>query len=89
MLHDDGRTAGSALLALAVTRETRRVVVTVRSGEEIEIRRVEGREPAVRVAREAIRTIETCVTAEGWPVSPDRFLHPDAIVSVDVQRISA
>ncbi len=71
---------------LPVSSDTRRVVIKVRGGEEIEVGRVEGREPAVRIARDTIRMIESAQTADEWPTVGDRFLRPDAIVSIDVQR---
>lgn len=93
-LHEEPR-AGAVLdlavpapqvVQLPVSSETRRVVIKVRGGEEIEIGRTEGREPAVRIARETIRMIEEAQRAEEWPAVDDRFLRPDAIVSIDVQR---
>ncbi len=74
------------VVTLPVSNDTRRVVIKVRGGEEIEVDRVEGREPAVRIARDTIRMIESAQTADEWPAVGDRFLRPDAIISIDVQR---
>jgi hypothetical protein len=74
------------IVALPVADETRRVVIRVRGGEEIEVGRAHGREPAVRIARDTIRMIEDAQASEEWPAVGDRFLRPDAIVSIDVQR---
>lgn len=74
------------VVSLPVSSDTRRVVIKVRGGEEIEVGRVEGREPAVRIAHDTIRMIESAQTADEWPTVGDRFLRPDAIVSIDVQR---
>ena len=71
---------------LPFTLDTRRVVIRVNGGEEIEVGRTEGREPAVRIARDTIRMIEDAQQDETWPEVGDRFLRPGAIVSVDVQR---
>ena len=71
---------------LPFTLDTRRVVIRVNGGEEIEVGRTEGREPAVRVARDTIRMIEEAQREDTWPEIGDRFLRPGAIVSVDVQR---
>lgn len=71
---------------LPVSIDLRRVVIRVRGGEEIEVGRTEGREPAVRIARDAIRMIDEAVEADEWPAVGDRFLRPDAIVSIDIQR---
>ena len=69
-----------------VTRDTRRVVVRLHGGEEVEIGRVEGRDPAVQMARDMVRTIEQAEGIGDWPLVADRFLRPGAIVSIDVQR---
>ena len=66
--------------------EIRRVVLRVHGAEEIELGRAEGREPAVRLAREMIGAIEEAQTRGEWPLVEDRFIRPGAIVSVDVQR---
>ncbi len=74
------------VVALPTTMDTRRVVIRVQGGEEIEVARAEGREPAVRIARDTIRAIEEAETDESWPEVGDRFVRPGAIVSIDVQR---
>ena len=74
------------VVALPVSSDTRRVVIRVRGGEEIEVGRVTGRAPAVQIARDTIRMIEDAQQTEEWPAVGDRFLRPDAIVSIDVQR---
>jgi hypothetical protein len=57
-------------------------------GEEIELGRVEGRDPAVQMARDMVRTIEQAESSGDWPLVADRLLRPNAIVSIDVQRAS-
>jgi hypothetical protein len=79
-------TAPQRVVALPHSHDTRRVVITVNGGEEIEIGRADGREPAVRLARDAIRMVEEAQAAQEWPEIGDRFLRPGAIVSIDVQR---
>ncbi len=73
-------------IALPVSIETRRIVMRVQGGEEIELGRAEGREPAVQLAREAIRDVEEAVDRGEWPAVGDRFVRPGAIVSIDIQR---
>jgi hypothetical protein len=72
--------------AWADIRDTRRVVLRVHGAEEIELGCVDGREPAVRLAREMIGAIEEAQARGEWPLVEDRFIRPGAIVSVDVQR---
>ena len=72
-----------------VTRETRRVVVRMHGGEDVELGRTEGREPAVQMAREMVQAIEQAESHGEWPLVDDRFLRPGAIVSIDVQRAAA
>ena len=76
----------ASVTALPFSLDTRRVVLRLSSGEEIELGRTEGREPAVRIARDTIRMIEEAANDDTWPEIDDRFLRPGAIVSVDVQR---
>ena len=49
--------------ALPVTNDTRRVVVRMNGGDDVELGRAEGREPAVRIARDMVRTIEDAEAA--------------------------
>jgi hypothetical protein len=71
-----------------VTRDTRRVVVRMHGGEDLELGRVEGRDPAVQMARDMVRAIENAESLGEWPLIGDRFVRPGAIVSIDVQRAS-
>ncbi len=71
-----------------VTRDTRRVVVRMHGGEDLELGRVEGRDPAVQMARDMVRAIENAEGVGEWPLIGDRFVRPGAIVSIDVQRAS-
>jgi hypothetical protein len=69
-----------------VTRDTRRVVVRMHGGEDLELGRVEGRDPAVQMARDMVQAIESAEGLGEWPLIGDRFVRPGAIVSIDVQR---
>jgi hypothetical protein len=79
-------TSMASVTTLPFSLDTRRVVVRLSSGEEIELGRTEGRESAVRIARDTIRLIEEATEGDTWPEIDDRFLRPGAIVSIDVQR---
>lgn len=83
--------AATSLLEQAATRpmpggETRRVIIRVSGGEDLEVGRSDGREAAVRMARDLIRAIEDAQSRGEWPQIADRFVRPGAIVSIDVQR---
>jgi hypothetical protein len=78
--------AESGTPSWADIRDTRRVVLRVHGAEEIELGQADGREQAVRLAREMIGAIEEAQARGEWPLVEDRFIRPGAIVSVDVQR---
>jgi hypothetical protein len=62
------------------------VILRVHGDEDIVVGNAEGRENAVRIAREMVRHIEAASTKGEWPQIDERFIRPGAIVSVDVQR---
>ena len=71
------------------TRATdqRRVVVRLRDGETILVGGSPSYEDALVLAQKTI--LKLADVAEGeWPMLGDRFINPDAIVSVDVLRWS-
>lgn len=68
------------------TAEQRKVVVRLAGGDQILIGTAADRDRALELAR---TTIARLLAEEGeWPFVGDRFLRPDAIVSVDVLRLS-
>jgi hypothetical protein len=67
--------------------DQRRVVVRLRDGETILIGGSPNYEDALVLAQKTI--LKLADVAEGeWPMLGDRFINPDAIVSVDVLRWS-
>ena len=66
--------------------DIRRVVVRVAGADDIVVGQVQGRDPAVRLARDTVKSIEEATAHGDWPEFGDRFLRPGAIVSIDVQR---
>ena len=66
--------------------DQRRVVIRLRDGETIQVGAAPTREGAVALARETIARLD--VPEGEWPFVCDRFIRPDAIVSVDVLRWS-
>ena len=66
--------------------DVRRVILRVNGDEPIVVGSAEGRENAVRIAREMVQHIEQAATKGEWPQIDERFIRPAAIVSIDVQR---
>jgi len=66
--------------------DNRRVILRVHGDENIVVGSAEGRDNAVRIAREMVQHIEQAATSGEWPQIDDRFIRPGAIVSIDVQR---
>ena len=70
---------------VVVAVDQRRVVVRLRDGETILIGGSPNYEDALVLAQKTI--LKLADVAEGeWPMLGDRFINPDAIVSVDVLR---
>ena len=66
--------------------DNRRVILRIHGDESILVGSAEGREGAVRIAREMVQHIEQAATNGEWPQIDERFIRPGAIVSIDVQR---
>jgi hypothetical protein len=67
--------------------DQRRVVVRLRDGETILVGGSPSYEDALVLAQKTILELADS-SAGGWPLLGDRFVNPDAIVSVDVLRWS-
>ena len=66
--------------------DNRRVILRIHGDENILVGKAEGRENAVRIAREMVQHIEQAAAKGEWPQIDERFIRPGAIVSIDVQR---
>jgi hypothetical protein len=66
--------------------DLRRVILRVHGDDPIVVGSAEGRDNAVRIAREMVQHIEQAATKGEWPQIDERFIRPGAIVSIDVQR---
>lgn len=66
--------------------DQRRVVIRLRDGETILVGGAPSYEQALVLAQKTISKLE--VREGEWPMLGDRFINPDAIVSVDVLRWS-
>ena len=70
---------------VVIAVDQRRVVVRLRDGETILIGGSPNYEDALVLAQKTI--LKLADVAEGeWPMLGDRFINPDAILSVDVLR---
>jgi hypothetical protein len=65
--------------------DQRRVVIRLRDGETILVGGAPTYEDALVLAQKTILKLEDVGESE-WPMLGDRFVNPDAIVSVDVLR---
>ena len=82
--------AGTAVPATSMREfgapDSRRVILRVQGDDPIVVGSAEGRDNAVRIAREMVQHIEQAATKGEWPQIDERFIRPGAIVSIDVQR---
>ena len=66
--------------------DMRQVTLRLVAGDPVLVGRAEGRDNAVRIAREMVQHVEQASATGEWPQVDDRFIRPGAIVSIDVQR---
>lgn len=66
--------------------DTRRVILRVHGDDSILVGNADGRDNAVRIARDMVQHIEQAAAKGEWPQIEERFIRPGAIVSIDVQR---
>jgi hypothetical protein len=71
------RTAAAAV-------ETRRIVVRLLGGEELEVASYDDREQAVAAARELMTLFTAAEQTGEWPEVEGRFMRPGAVASIDV-----
>jgi hypothetical protein len=71
------RTAAAAV-------ETRRIVVRLLGGEELEVGSYDDREVAVAAARELMARFSAAEESGEWPEVDGRFMRPGAVASIDV-----
>ena len=65
----------------------RRVVVQVRDSEPIVISEVETRKEAVALAERVVEAVDQAAANGDWAELVDRFVRPEAIVSIDVELV--
>ena len=64
--------------------ETRRVVVRLLGGEQLDLASYENRDEAVAAARELMTVFSAAEAAGEWPEVEGRFVRPGSVASIDV-----
>ena len=80
-------TAAAATAAAVTTPEpveTRRIVLRLLGGEQLELAAYDDREEAVAAARELITRFTSAETAGEWAELDGRFIRPASVASIDV-----
>jgi len=74
----------STAVVTAVTAETRRVVLRLLGGEQLELAAYTDRDEAVTAARELMTRFSSAESAGEWPELDGRFIRPGSVASIDV-----
>lgn len=74
----------SATTTTAAPTETRRVVLRLLGGEQLELASYGDRDEAVAAARELMTSFSNAETAGEWAEVDNRFIRPASIASIDV-----
>lgn len=68
----------------APAAETRRIVLRLLGGEQLELAVYEDRDEAVAAARELMTQFSAAEAAGEWPELDGRFIRPGSVASIDV-----
>lgn len=63
---------------------TRRIVLTMLGGEQLELAAYDDRDEAVAAARELMTRFSSAESAGEWPELDGRFIRPASVASIDV-----
>ena len=91
ILAEHNSTASATAIVVAPdTAETRRVVLRLLGGEQLELAAYTDREDAVTAARELMTQFSNAESAGEWPELDGRFIRPGSVASIDVlsQRVA-
>ena len=66
------------------TLETRRVVLRLLGGEQLELAAYDDRDEAVAAARELMTRFSSAESTGEWPELDGRFIRPGSVASIDV-----
>jgi hypothetical protein len=81
--HKSTASATAAVVA-SETAETRRVVLRLLGGEQLELAAYTDRDDAVIAARELMTRFSSAESAGEWPELDGRFIRPGSVASIDV-----
>lgn len=73
-----------AVAETAAAVETRRVVLRLLGGEQLQLAGYEDRDEAVAAARELMTRFSAAEAAGEWPELDGRFIRPGSVASIDV-----
>ena len=76
--------SATAIVVAPDTAETRRVVLRLLGGEQLELAAYNDREDAVTAARELMTQFSNAESAGEWPELDGRFIRPGSVASIDV-----
>ena len=68
--------------------ETRRIVLTLLGGEQLELAAYDDREQAVAAARELVTRFSSAESSGEWPELDGRFIRPASVATIDVLSTS-
>jgi len=76
--------AATVVEALPEPTATRRIVLTMLGGEQLELAAYDDRDEAVAAARELMTRFSSAESAGEWPELDGRFVRPASVASIDV-----
>ena len=76
--------ASSATEVATTPVATRRVVLQLLGGEQLELASYDDRDSALAAARELMTSFSTAESAGEWPELDGRFIRPASVASIDV-----
>ena len=83
--HTSAATAtATATVSAPETVETRRVVLRLLGGEQLELAAYDDRDEAVAAARELMTRFSSAESTGEWPELDGRFIRPGSVASIDV-----
>ena len=78
------REPATVVAAVPELTSTRRIVLTMLGGEQLELAAYDDRDDAVAAARELTTRFSSAESAGEWPELDGRFIRPASVASIDV-----